>query len=668
MRNHASITHEEFPFPPDKTLVSVTDTKGRIVYANKAFIAVSGYLENELLGQPHNIVRHPDMPAEAFRDMWATLSSERPWSGLVKNRRKNGDHYWVRANATPVRRDGQVVGYLSVRTAPARDDVTAAEHLYERLRAEAERGVRHTALQTGQVRRRDLLGRLAGTVSDGVTWFGVGGFISLATMGLLASSAGRLPAWGWAPAALVGALIAHAVQRHVGLKPWLRLRDDARILASGDLTHRVTLGLPGTAGEAAQALNQMAITLKTVISDARDDVATLRGVAAEVAHGSQEMSARTETQASSLEETAASMEQINGTVKNTAESAAEGTRQAQQADAAASSGAAAVSKMVQTMGAISDSSRRIGDIIQVIEGVAFQTNILALNAAVEAARAGEQGRGFAVVATEVRSLAQRTTEAAREIRTLISESTERVEAGNQATAETQSRMQALSEAVHHMQRVLEEVSHAAGEQQLGISQVADAVTHLDTITQQNAAMVEELAAAALGVKEPIEAFEVQLGLLQLQPGQRVLAERDAVALRRQVGAANEAQAEGEFDLKAFTSAHLKWKTRLRDAIRSGEKFDLDTVRRDDCCALGQWLHGPGRLRCGQQPLFSNLVSTHASFHQEAGRVAEAANRGDEPRVERLLDVGSGFSQTTQSTVLALKALDQAIRSGECSGR
>lgn len=267
------------------------------------------------------------------------------------------------------------------------------------------------------------------------------------------------------------------------------------------------------------------------------------------------------------------------------------------------------------------------------------------------------------MATEVRSLAQRTTEAAHEIRHLISESTERVEAGNQATAETQTRMQALSEAVHNMQRVLGDVSHAAGEQQLGVSQVADAVTHLDTITQQNAAMVEELAAAALGVKEPIEAFDVQLGLLQLTPGQRVLAERDAVELRHRFGGAASETDEGEFDLKAFTSAHLKWKTRLRDAIRSGETFDLDTVRRDDCCALGKWLHGPGGKRWGHQPAFTQLLSTHANFHQEACRVAEAANRRDEPQVARLLDIGTAFSQATQATVLGFKALDQALRTG-----
>jgi aerotaxis receptor len=188
--------------------------------------------------------------------------------------------------------------------------------------------------------------------------------------------------------------------------------------------------------------------------------------------------------------------------------------------------------MVHTMAAISESSRRIGDILQVIEGVAFQTNILALNAAVEAARAGEQGRGFAVVAGEVRALAQRTADAAREVRQLISESSGRVEAGNGITRQAQTRMDAMAEVVQRLRGVLGEVSRAAAEQHLSVEQVSGSVAQLDTLTQQNAAMVEELAAAAKGVREPIDAFDLQLSLLQLEAGQVSVAERDAVALRR----------------------------------------------------------------------------------------------------------------------------------------
>ena len=193
----------------------------------------------------------------------------------------------------------------------------------------------------------------------------------------------------------------------------------------------------------------------------------------------------------------------------------------------------AVMNVVQAMDAINDSSRRIGDIIQVIEGVAFQTNILALNAAVEAARAGEAGRGFAVVAAEVRSLAHRTSEAAREIKQLIQESADRVRQGGERTDDARARMQEAIAAVHKVSGVLEAISGASREQQLGIGQINEAVAHMDSITQQNAAMVEELASAARSLTAQVQGVSHSMRLFRLQPGERTLSEMDAVELRRQ---------------------------------------------------------------------------------------------------------------------------------------
>jgi len=160
MRSNLPVTQREYSFPSDQTLVSVTDLKGRIVYCNAPFVAVSGFTREELMGQPHNLVRHPDMPSEAFRDMWETMESGKPWSGLVKNRRKDGDHYWVMANATPIQREGKAVGYLSVRVAPDRQQVAEIEPVYARMREQAESGHATLGLHHGKLVNRSLLGKL----------------------------------------------------------------------------------------------------------------------------------------------------------------------------------------------------------------------------------------------------------------------------------------------------------------------------------------------------------------------------------------------------------------------------------------------------------------------------------------------------------------------------
>ncbi len=261
-------------------------------------------------------------------------------------------------------------------------------------------------------------------------------------------------------------------------------------------------------------------------------MANLRGAAKEIAAGNLDLSSRTESQASSLQETAAAMEQINSTVRNSADSATQGAALAKDAADVARRSHEAVQAVAQTMGGIAESSTRIGEIIHVVEGVAFQTNILALNAAVEAARAGDAGRGFAVVAAEVRALAQRTAGAVREIKQLITESATRVALGNSRSSDAQARMDEVMVAVAKVNTVLEGLSHASNEQQTGVSQISEAVVHLDSITQQNAAMVEQLAAAARSLEGQVEAVDDSMRLFRLVKGERTASEIDAVDLRR----------------------------------------------------------------------------------------------------------------------------------------
>lgn len=531
MRSNLPVTQQAYEFSPDQTLVSVTDTKGRITYCNAAFTSVSGYQKDELLGQPHNLVRHPDMPEEAFRDMWDTIQSRRPWTGLVKNRRKNGDHYWVQANATPMLDGDQITGYLSVRTWPSREAVAAAETLYAQMRSDAAKGqMRHT-LRHGKVRRSGVAGHMQRLLSPGV-------LSKLATLqvlvgaGLMGMLALGTPLSVVALAIACGIGLTVAATWSMAVKPLAALVNDANQLASGDLTHDIDTSGRGYIGQLQQALNQMSVNLRTVVSDVRDEIEALNLSVKEIADGNEDMSSRTESQASSLEQTAASMEQINSTVQSSANAAVQGFELANTTTEITQNSNDAVHSVAHSMQGISESSNKITEIIHLIEGVAFQTNILALNAAVEAARAGDQGRGFAVVATEVRSLAQRTTAAAKDIKQLISESAQRVNAGGAQTKIALERMDLALQSVAKVGVVLEEISTASKEQQLGISQINEAVTQMDSLTQQNAAMVEELAATARSLQGQTAEVSNSMRLFRLRSGDLTVAQMDAVALRR----------------------------------------------------------------------------------------------------------------------------------------
>ncbi len=287
------------------------------------------------------------------------------------------------------------------------------------------------------------------------------------------------------------------------------LRDVTRMLAAlaqGDLTQRIDADYQGTFGELKDYSNETAQSLSRMLGQIREAADTIHTAASEIASGNAELSTRTEQQASSLEETASSMEELTSTVKLNAENARQANSLAVNASEVATEGGSVVQKVVGTMSAINDSARKIADIIGVIDGIAFQTNILALNAAVEAARAGEQGRGFAVVAGEVRTLAQRSAAAAKEIKTLINDSVDKVENGNTLVAQAGQTMSDIVVAIKRVTDIMAEIAAASAEQSSGIEEVNGAVTQMDEMTQQNAALVEEAAASA-------EALQEQAGLL-----------------------------------------------------------------------------------------------------------------------------------------------------------
>ena len=534
MRINLPVTAHEFPFPAGQTLVSTTDDKGRILYCNPAFIAVSGYQKDELLGQPHNLIRHPDMPEEAFRDMWATIASGRPWSAPVKNRRKNGDYYWVMANATPLLENGRAIGYMSVRTEATREQIAAAQQLYAKMRAEKEQGREVHALKAGELVKKSLTGRLSQWLQPTLT-----GKLFLTLLGaafagpaIIAATAGvpqaaLLAGWGTSALAL---LLAWVYLRALSIRPLDTLVAAANRMAAGDLTHALRRTRNDQIGELQTALSQLNVNLRSIVRDARDQSGEMVHATAEIAQGNLDLSQRTEAQASNLEQTAASMEEITGTVRQSSESAAQASHLSSVVLKDSEQGSHAVNEVDAAMKSIEHASRKIADITQVIDGIAFQTNILALNAAVEAARAGEQGRGFAVVAGEVRSLAQRTITAAKEIKVLIDDSAKQVSLGSQKTESARNTIEKAVEGVRRVHALMDEITHATHEQLGGISQINAAVSQMDTITQQNAALVEEIAASAQSleglarnVSETVQIFRLDQNRPDMPP---------AVELRR----------------------------------------------------------------------------------------------------------------------------------------
>jgi len=282
--------------------------------------------------------------------------------------------------------------------------------------------------------------------------------------------------------------------------------ESANSVAKGDLSKSVSVSTRDEAGMVLSALAEMKTSLLSVVSQVRDGADSVARASAEISQGNHDLSVRTEQQASALQQTAASMEELSSTVKQNSDSAKHADQMAQEARSVALKGGEVVSHVVGTMKGIQDSSQKIYEIISVIDGIAFQTNILALNAAVEAARAGEQGRGFAVVASEVRALAGRSASAAKEIKTLISASVERVEEGSALVDMAGQTMNEVVEAIGRVTHVVTEISAASAAQNLGVGQIGEAVSQMDRVTQQNAALVEEMAAAAASLKTQAQAL------------------------------------------------------------------------------------------------------------------------------------------------------------------
>ncbi|MCX7294321.1 methyl-accepting chemotaxis protein [Janthinobacterium sp.] len=323
-------------------------------------------------------------------------------------------------------------------------------------------------------------------------------------------------------AILLGIACAYWITRSI-TRPITRAVEVAEAVSAGDLTSHIVVESRDETGQLMHALKNMNDKLVSIVGQVRAGTESISTASSEIAAGNLDLSSRTEEQASSLEETASSMEELTSTVKLNADNARSANQLAIDASQIASKGGVVVSEVVSTMGSINDSSRKIVDIISVIDAIAFQTNILALNAAVEAARAGEQGRGFAVVASEVRNLAQRSSAAAKEIKGLIDDSVQKVEAGSQLVDKAGRTMDEIVQSISHVTQIMNQITDASDEQRAGIEQVNQAIGQMDQVTQQNAALVEEAAAAAESMQEQAAKLADVVGLFKLDATQQYVS-------------------------------------------------------------------------------------------------------------------------------------------------
>jgi methyl-accepting chemotaxis protein len=448
----------------------------------------------------------------------------------------------------------------------------------------------------------------------------------------------------------------------------------AQSIASGNLSTQIEHREGDEIAKLMSALREMQDNLLDVVTNVRHSSESVASASIEIAQSNTDLAARTESQASALEETAASMEQLSSTVKANADNAHQANQLVLNASTVAVHGGEVVAQVVDTMKGINDASKKISDIISVIDGIAFQTNILALNAAVEAARAGEQGRGFAVVASEVRTLAGRSAIAAKEIKALIDASVQRVDCGTALVDKAGSTMTDVVNSIKHVTDIMGQITIASNEQSLGVNQVGDAVTQMDQVTQQNVALVEEMAAAANNLKSQAQELVQVVAVFDLGGAVAQRSVTDTVpAFSHQSSqhrltqtqeasptsvAANDTPNDIGINLDSAIKAHVDWRTKLRTAANTNASLDAGAAGRDNCCEMGKWIYGAGGSTFGTRPTFIELISAHKRFHEEAAKVARVINVGNGAKAEIMLESGTGFSMASNEVgrlIVKLKA-------------